>query len=439
MHIKEKHSFQSLRRFLALWASQSVSAMGTAMTNYALAVWAYGQTGTASSMTLLTLCSFLPTILLRFLAGAIADQWDKKRMMLLSDSVAALGSVVILVLYTASALRITHLYAVNFLLSCMNAFQVPAAQVATSLLVPKEQYARAGGLQAVSGAVVSILSPVLGSVVLAWSGIPAVLAIDLISFAVAFLTLLRIRFPKTAYSVQEKRESFWKNCLSGLRYLQKHSHLLYLILFFTVMNFLAKLGGDGLLSVFILAKTNQNQVILGAVQSSVALGILAGGSIMTIIKPSRDKVKAIFLLWGLIFLFNTVMSVCQSAIGWCLAAFFSYLLAAVMNVHWDVMMRSHVPLELQGRVFSTKDTLQNGAIPLGLYCGGVLADRVFEPLMAKETAMQEMLSSVLGTGNGSGIGAMFFLVGLTGFLLSFVCMNRQLFREQNSLPPKNQS
>ena len=59
--------------------------------------------------------------------------------------------------------------------------------------------------------------------------------------------------------------------------------------------------------------------------------------------------------------------------------------------------------------------------------------------MAKETAMQEMLSSVLGTGNGSGIGAMFFLVGLTGFLLSFVCMNRQLFREQNSLPPKNQS
>lgn len=153
--------FSGLRDFFVLWSSQAVSNLGTAMTNFALVIWVYNQKGTASSITIMTICSFLPTILFRFVAGAIADRWDKKRIMLLADLMAACGTMTVLVLYSLSALQVWHLYVINFLLSFMNAFQSPASYVATSLLVPKEQYVRVSGLQSFSGSIITILAPAL--------------------------------------------------------------------------------------------------------------------------------------------------------------------------------------------------------------------------------------------------------------------------------------
>jgi len=145
--MKFKTGFSELKNFFILWASQAVSSLGTSMTNYALLIWVYDQGGSASAVTTLSLCAYLPTILFRFVAGAIADRWDKKRIMLLSDLCAAAGSLSVLVLFRIDLLAVWHLYLIKFLLSFMSAFQTPASQVAVSLLVPKEHYARVGGLQ----------------------------------------------------------------------------------------------------------------------------------------------------------------------------------------------------------------------------------------------------------------------------------------------------
>ena len=194
--MKNTSSFRQLRGFLLLWGSQAVSELGTAMTDYALIIWVYGQKGTASSVTTLTLCAFLPTIFFRFLAGSFVDRWNKKHVMLFADLAAACGTLAVFALHSMTALRIWHLYLINFLLSFMNAFQAPASFVATSLLVPKEHYARAGGLQGFSGSAVAILAPALGSLLLAFGGLEAVLFCDLASFAVAFFVLLfLVRIP----------------------------------------------------------------------------------------------------------------------------------------------------------------------------------------------------------------------------------------------------
>ncbi len=413
-------NISTLIPFLMLWASQSISSLGTAMTNYALAIWVYGQNGSAASMTTLTLCSFLPTILFRFLAGAIADRWNKKHIMLLADLAAACGTLAVLVLYSTSALLVVHLYVINILLSLMNAFQVPAAYVATSLLVPKEHYIRAGGLQSVSGTLISILSPVLGALVLTWGGLTAVLLTDLLTFAVAFGTLLFIRIPKVE-AAQAARESVWQTCLSGVQYLLKHRQIMRLILYIAAVNFLAKLGPDGLMSPFILARTGGDQTILGFVQSAVALGLLTGGMLVTTMKPVQNAIRMIFTMCALIFLAGIGLALSRSGLGWCATAFLQYLFAAIMNVHWGTLMRSSVPLEMQGRVFSAKDTLQNCTIPLGLYLGGILADKVFEPLMQGQTA----LMPIFGSGSGAGIALQFLLVSIAGLALTLICMPRK--------------
>lgn len=412
----------SLHPFLLLWASQSISSMGTAMTNYALTIWVHSQSGDASSLTLLTLCSFLPTILFRFLAGAMADRWDKKRIMLISDFIAACGTVLVFALYSASALLVVHLYAINFLLSLMNAFQQPAAYVATSLLVPKEHYARADGLKATSKALSSILSPVLGAVVLGWGGLSAVLMVDLITFAIAFAALLLIPIPRIEKAQETSRDPFWKSCLAGIRYLKGCPSILRMIVFIAAVNFLAKLGPDGLMAVFILNRTGGSQSTLSVVQSAVALGLLAGGTLAAMVKPPKNSIRAICLLCSLIFLSGVGLSLSRSMLGWCIAAFIQYLYAAVMNVHWNAFMRAAVPLPMQGRVFSARDTLQNCTIPLGLYLGGLLADQVFEPLMASDSVIQQLLAPLFGAGSGAGVAVQFFLTALIGLALSIVCM-----------------
>lgn len=425
-----KNNTSSLRSFLFLWASQSLSAMGTAMTNYALVVWIYGQNGTASAVSMLTLCSFMPTILFRFVAGAVADRWNKKYIMLAADLFAACGTAGILLLHSAGALTILWLYLITFALSLMNAFQVPAAYVATSLLIPKDQYARAGGLQAVSGALESILAPALGAVVLAWGGLAAVLCIDLITFAVAFATLVFLPIPQPEKTNREEKESLLRNCLTGLRYLRENRCMLRLILFVAAVNLLAKLGPDGHMAAFILGRSGNRQPVLGAVQMCVSLGVMAGGGLVAALKPVKDNGRMVVGMCCLIFLNGIGLALCRGAVGWCLFAFLQYGCAAIMNVHWNTLMRTQVPEHLLGRVYSTRDTLQNCTIPLGLFLGGWLADNVFEPAVAAGGKLHSVLLPVFGQGQGAGIALLFLLVALAGLVLSLVCLYRRIDRPE---------
>ncbi len=425
--MKKQSSIRQLRSFLLLWGSQTVSQLGTAMVDYALIIWVYGQAGTASSVTLLTVCTFLPTIFFRFLAGSFVDRWNKKRVMLIADLVAACGSGIVLVLHSGSALQVWHLYAINFLLSFMNAFQEPASFVATSLLVPKEQYSRASGLQGFSGAAVSILSPALGALLLSFGGLKTVLLCDLVTFAVAFLVLLfLIRLPEQE-KTQEEKEPFSKTCMVGIRFLREHKAILRISLFLAMINFLAKLGNDGMLSPFILGRTGNNQPVLGAAESAVAIGLLAGSLIATAMKPVRKRTKLIFITTGLIFTGNILLCLTDRPWLWCAASVWSYALAAVMNVNMDTIMRESIPLEMQGRVFSAKSTLQNFTIPPALFLGGLLADHVFEPFMMSESPVQQALSAFLGTGKGTGIGLMFLIVGIVGMLISFTRLRKPVY------------
>ena len=423
--MKKLNIVKELKSFLLLWSSQAVSSLGTAMTEYALIVWVYRQEGTALSITLLTLCSFAPTILFRFAAGAIADRWDKKRIMLAADLFAACGSFSVCLLYTFSVLRVWHLYLINILLSFMNAFQEPAAFVATSLLVPKEQYARVSGLQGFSGAAVSILAPALGAGLLAFGGLKVVLICDLCSFFAAFIVLLLfIRIPKIESTEKQQREPFRKTCAEGFRFLRSHTALLHLILFMTCVNFLAKMSNDGLLSPFVLARTGDKQQVLGAVQSFAALGVMAGSLIVTWMKPVKNRLRLIGISTALVFSGNIFQSLSGYPAVWCAAAFGSYAMAAVMNAHMSVFMREQIPLELQGRVFSAESTMKNCAIPLGLFLGGELADHVFEPLMVSDSPLQRCLLPLFGEGIGAGIAVQFFMMGVLGIMLCLAWLKK---------------
>ena len=429
--MKRNTKLFGMKPFLLLWGSQAVSALGSAMTSYALMLWSYQQTQTASSIAWLSICSALPSIILAIAAGTLADRWDKKKIMLISDAAAALGTVAVLILYQAGSLALWHLYIVNTLISLMNAFQSPAAYVAVTLITPKDQYTRAGGLQSLSGSLVKILSPAAAAAVLAFANLETVLVIDLATFSVAFLTLLFvIKIPPVPQQGEaEGKLSFWKNCREGLQFLLSHKPLWHLILFFAGINFLASLGANGLLSAMILARTGSNSVILGTVTSAVGAGALAGSLLVTIAKPPKKRMPVIFLCCALSFLINDIpLALGRGLWVWVPGAFLSNAFLPPLNANLSTVMRNKVPLELQGRVFAARDTFQYTSIPIGYALAGLLADHVMEPFMAGDSLARQALSKLVGTGAGSGMAVMILVSGLVGAAASLLALSSKGFR-----------
>jgi MFS family permease len=404
------------------------------MSGYALVIWAYEQKGTASSIAWLTACSYLPSVLFCFIAGTLADKWDKKKVMLTSDFVAALGTLTVLCLYSTDNLQIWHLYIINTLISLMNAFQNPASYVAVSLIAPKEQYTRVSGLQAFSNSLINIISPALATALLSFSGLKMILVLDLLTFGIAFSTLLFfIHIPPVSSDNSERKESFLKSCLDGLNFLKEHRALLQIILFFAFINLLAYLTGFGILPALILARTGDNQSILGMVSSSIGIGTLVGSVIVTAAKPAKRKTHVIFISLAVSFLLaNILWAVGQNAWIWVFAAFAGNLPLPFLGANMTTIMRTKVPTQMQGRVFSTRDTLQFFTRPLGLFLSGILADKVFEPFMQSASPFQRFLSAIVGTGKGSGIAVMFLITGVTGVISSLISLGNPVYKELDS-------
>lgn len=426
-------NFYGMKSFIILWAGESVSALGSALTKFALILWAYQQQGTASSIAFLSVFTYLPSILLCFAAGTLADRWDKKKILILSNLVAAMGTLSVFVLFGTGCLRVWHLYIINFTLSFMAAFQNPAANVAVSMLAPKEKYVQASGMQAFTGSLVTIIAPALGSALLALWGLNIIFLLDLFSFGAALFTLFFIHIPWIPKDESKKQESFLKSCLEGLYFLKKHRALLHLILFFAFINLLAYLTGFGILPAMILARSGNNQSVLGLVSSSIGIGTLVGSIIVTMTKPAKRKTRVIFLSLAVSFILaNVLWAVGQNPFIWVFAAFAGNLPLPFITANITTIMRTKVPEEMQGRVFSTRDTLQFFTIPIGLYLSGILSDKVFEPFMENISALQGFLSLLVGTGKGSGMAVMFLITGTVGFFAGLFALKNPVYKELDS-------
>ena len=205
---------REMRSYLLLWSTQLISGLGSAMTAYALVIWSYTQTGSALRTAALMVCSYAPYVLCSIFAGALSDRWDKKRTLLVCDALAALSTLTVLLLLQNGVLRIWHLYIVNAVSGLMNTVQQPASEVATTALLKREYYQKVGGLRYLSNSLNSILTPIIATAVMSLWGIGVVIAIDLCSFAVAFLVLLFfIPIPKT--EPKEQKESILRSAAIG--------------------------------------------------------------------------------------------------------------------------------------------------------------------------------------------------------------------------------
>lgn len=308
--------------FTMVCTGQFFSLLGTAMTGFALAIWAWEITGQATALALVGFFSFAPLVLVSPVAGALVDRWNRKLTMMLSDLAAGLSTITVLLLYMSGNLQIWHLYVTNAFAGAFQAFQFPAYSAAVTTMVKKEQYGRASGMLSLAQNISGVFSPVAAAILLGVVGIAGVMTVDLVTLLVAVCILLLVRIPQPAVTEagRKGRGSIWKESIYGFRYIRERPSLMGLLLVFFCFNLISTLGFT-LLAPMILARTDNNAVILGSVMSASGAGGVVGSLVLSVWGGPKRRIKGV--LFGLIIVgvLISFVGVGSNLWAWALTAF----------------------------------------------------------------------------------------------------------------------
>lgn len=422
-------AFNEMKAFLLLWLTQSFSALGSAMTSYALVIWSYSQEGSALVTALLMVCSYTPYVLCSIFAGALSDRWDKKKTMLACDTLSAAFTLVTLLLLRSGALCIWHLYVLNALNGLMNTVQQPASEVAVTSLLPRKYYQKVGGIRYISNSMNTILVPILTTAVMGLLGMDAVIFFDLLTFSAAFVCLLLfIRLPAQEKN-NEKNETVPEAAREGLRYLRDNRGILHLILFLSSVNLVASLY-NAAFPAMMLSREGAGETAMGTVNAVIGIGTLAGSLLASLLKAPKSRIRVICgtMLFSLTSE-NLLLAFGRTLPVWCIGGFLGWIAVPVMSTNLDAILRLNVPREIQGRVYAARNSFQFFTIPVGYFLGGFAVDNIFEPLMAVQSP-DSVLIRCFGSGKGSG-AAMFFAV--LAVLGGIFCLSARKDRHIRSL------
>jgi hypothetical protein len=304
-------------------------------------------------------------------------------------------------------------------------------------MVPKEQYARANGMRSVIGSASGIAAPLLAGALLAVVDIPTIMFIDLGTFIIAIITLLVLDIPQPQpkQGSEQGKSTIWGETLDGLRYILSHRSLIAIFLYFTLSNIHTGFGYP-LIAPVILAKTGNDSVILGLINSIDSVGLLIGGVLMTVWGGPRKRIHAInlsFIAWGLLgaFIFGSSWSLTF----WILGTFVMSIVPPIINSAYIAILQAKVSPEMQGRVFGIEYTLTAVSFPLSQLLAGQLADRVLEPALVSGGALTSLLGPIFGVGPGAGMGLTIFIGGIIAILTGIVGYLIKPIREIETLMP----
>ena len=400
--------------FTIVWAGQLISVLASSMTQFALTIWAYQETGSATSLGIISTAFVVPFLLLSPVAGVMVDRHNRKLMMMVSDLTAVLATAGILVLHATGNLQIWHLYIAAVVNGLGSTFQWPAYSAAISTMVPKENYSRANGMMSLVESGPAVLAPLLAGILLPIITLTGILITDVVTFFLAIFALTLVHIPQPEKTVEGQAESggILKEAMYGFKYIFARRGLFGLLIFFVILNFIIGLSSS-LFSPFILERTNQDSAILGIVTSANAIGAVVGGLLISLWGGFKKRTNSIFIgeaLTGLFLLL--IFGLGRSLPIWIIATFIGGIFPIFTNGASQAIWQAKVAPDVQGRVFSARRMIAWSVGPITPILAGVLADYVTEPAMQTNTWLANTFGWMVGNTPGSGMALQFVLTGI---------------------------
>ena len=414
-----------MKNFYKLWLGELISNIGSGMTAFALSVYVYKKTGSVSYVSLITLLSFMPSIVLSPIGGLLADRYDRRLLMIIGDLFSGLGLVYILWSIQAGATSIVPIFVGITFSSIFTSLLEPSYRATLTDILDEENYAKASGLIQAAGSAKYLISPVIAGMILSVADIRVILLLDILTFITTCLMIFLVRKSMNSEMQNYKKDSF-KGLLEGLFIIKENRgvYSLVIIMFFVCffMGFI-----QILIRPMILALSSVKTA--GIMESLCAVGLLIGSLWIGIagIKKNYSKILAVACFFCGIFMSMTGVNENLNIIGISTFLFFSTL--PFMNSCADVLVRVSIPNELQGRVWGLISLITQMGTVVAYIISGIMADYVFEPMFNKNGILVENIGIIIGTGKGRGIGFMLILSGIGMLIMAIVIWKNGEIRE----------
>jgi MFS family permease len=428
--------------FTIVWLGQIVSVLASSMSQFALTIFVFEKTGSATALGLMQVFFITPFLLISPIAGVMVDRHNRKLMMMVSDLTAGLATLAVLALQALGTLQFWHLYIASVVYGLGNAFQWPAYSAAISTMVPKEQYGRANGMMSLIEAGPGVLAPLLAGALLPVFGLTGILFFDVATFLLAIGALFIVDIPQPPRTAEgrEGQGSIWQEAVYGFRYIFARPSLLGLQLVFFMGNLFTGIAFT-LVSPMILSRTANNSSTLGFVLSLGAGAGVVGGILMSAWGGFKKRVHGVLAGWLWTGLAMAVMGLIGGVPVWAAGMILSSVVGPLINGSNQAIWQSKVAPDLQGRVFSARRLIAWFTNPISPIIAGTLADFVLEPAMRAQSALSSAFGWLVGTGPGAGMGlvivfcgALAGLVGLTGYFVPAIRNAEAVLPDHDALP-----
>ncbi|MNW31319.1 enterobactin exporter EntS [compost metagenome] len=425
----------SFTTFLVLWLGELTSSIGSGLTAFGLGVYVFQMTHSATAVSLVTLCAFLPIILLAPVGGVLADRFDRRLMMLIGDGGSVLGLLYILLIMMIGHMEVWHICIGVALSSIFASLTDPAYRATITDLLSKEQYAQASGMVQLAGASKYLISPVLAGLFIGVIGIEGILLLDMSTFLVTLLTIIVVRSRVAAScstdSKTREHSNFWAELKEGWHIVMKAKGVRCLMLILTLVTFFIGFL-ETLFTPLVLPLSDART--LGIVESISATGLLLGSLFIGVfsIRKQYSKVMAVGLFMSGIFF--ALLGMTTNVVLITIMGFFFFAALAFVNTSADVLIRTHIPNETQGRAWGMIGLISQLGYVAAYASAGILSDAVFNPLLTEHGALATTVGAVIGTGPGRGIGLLLLLAGVMVMFTAVMLIRVRAIRELETSP-----
>ena len=389
------------RRFFTIWTGQAISLLGSQMVSFAIIWYLTEQTGSATVLSMSSLFSILPAVILAPIAGTFVDRNNRKWIMIVSDFVTGLVRLLGVFLFATGLIQVWHIYLMIFIGSAAGAFQRPANSASSALMVPKKALSRVSGMnQALNGAM-NIVGAPLGALLMSVTTIPVILLIDFATMLLAIIPLFFIPIPqpeaKTDTNGAVIKKSFFADLKEGLQFITSWGGLGLLLVIIMMINFFVS-PAMNLIPLLVSQYFGKTEVELALLNSVIGVCMLVGGLILSAWGGFKKRILTVYmslLLAGIGI--SMVGFVPSTGFNLSLIAFgLIALMLPLINGTLHAIFQASIPPGIQGRVTSLSSFVSMLAIPIGTAIAGPVSDAVGIQSWFIISGITMFLSGVLG-------------------------------------------
>ncbi|PRR76585.1 MFS transporter [Clostridium thermopalmarium] len=354
--------------------SQTISLFGSSLVQYAITWYITLQTQSGIMMTISIICGFLPTFFLSPFAGVWADRYNRKKLIMLSDSLIAISTLILAILFLKGYNDMWMLFVVSAIRAFGSGVQTPAVGAFLPQIVPEDRLTKVNATNSSIQSLIMLISPMLSGALLNMASIEIIFFIDVITAAIAVsILLVFLNVPVHEKALNKQVTSYFSDMHEGYVYIKNHDYVKRFFLFCAIFNILV--APAAFLTPLQVTRSFGDDVWrLTAIEMIFSIGMMIGGVVMASWGGFKNRIHTMALS-------SFVIGICTFALGivpnfWIYLSFMMLfgIVMPIFNTLATVLLQEKVEENFLGRVFSVLGMISSIMMPLGMLVFGPLAD-----------------------------------------------------------------